>query len=331
MKNITWRPKEKRYIGRKQVNGMTYTVYAKTQLACMKKLNTLIKQVKEENNTIVKQKHSFTFEEYWNKWYKENKYPFIADSTRDEFEILKRKCKPLYNLKLNKITKENLLTFFESLDKNRTKEKVIVQLKSLFTNAVKESVIKNNPFNTIVFKLTKRTPKKAFSYEQQQKILNELRNEEIYPIILFYLITGLRKNELDFKNIENCIDKEKNLLTTINLKSRNREVRYKKIKLTKDAVNLVLCNLNIFHKYNERSLSDAFSSFLKKNNIEGSLVNCRHTFATNSFYLGKDSLIISREMGHTTSQITKDNYIDVDYNLSKEKILKLYNNLYNLS
>lgn len=37
---------------------------------------------------------------------------------------------------------------------------------------------------------------------------------------------------------------------------------------------------------------------------------------------------ISRQMGHSTSQITKDNYTDLDYHLSKEKILKLYNNLY---
>jgi len=257
--------------------------------------------------------------------------PFIADSTREDFEIIKRKCKPLYEIKLSQITKEILLNFFNKLENNRTKEKTIVQLKSLFTNAIKENVIKNNPFNTIVFKITKRKPKQAFSYDQQTKILNNLTNNEIQPIILFYLITGLRKNELDFKNIENCIDKEKLLLTTINLKSRNREVRYKKIKLTKDAVNLVLNNLDTFHKHNERTLSDSFSNFLKSINIKGSLVNCRHTFATNCFYLGKDSLIISREMGHTTSQITKDNYIDIDYNLSKEKILKLYNNLYNLS
>ena len=39
---------------------------------------------------------------------------------------------------------------------------------------------------------------------------------------------------------------------------------------------------------------------------------------------------ISRQMGHSTSQITKDNYTDLDYHLSKEKILKLYNNLYYL-
>ena len=32
--------------------------------------------------------------------------------------------------------------------------------------------------------------------------------------------------------------------------------------------------------------------------------------------------------GCSTSQITKDNYTDLDYHLSKEKILKIYNNLY---
>ena len=32
-------------------------------------------------------------------------------------------------------------------------------------------------------------------------------------------------------------------------------------------------------------------------------------------------------MGHSTSQITKDNHTDLDYHLSREKVLKLYNNL----
>lgn len=34
--------------------------------------------------------------------------------------------------------------------------------------------------------------------------------------------------------------------------------------------------------------------------------------------------------GILKSSRTKDKYIDIDYNLSKEKIIKLYNNLYNL-
>lgn len=200
-------------------------------------------------------------------------------------------------------------------------------LLSFFKYCVLERIIAYNPFTTIVIKNKKYKAKPAFSFEQQKAILEGLDKQEFKPIILFFLVTGLRKNELDFKNIENCID-ENNVLKTINLKGRDRETRYKYIKLTDDAKRLVTDNLDLFHKYTNRKIADHFKSFLTNLNISGSIVNCRHTFATNCFYLGKNPLIISREMGHSTSQITKDNYIDIDYNLNKEKILKLYNNLY---
>lgn len=325
MKNISYRPREKRYIGRKQILNKLITVYGKTQIECLMKLNKKIKEFKSDF-----QLHSFTSGftvlQFWEKWYKENKYPFLSDRSREDYEIVKRKIAPLHNLPLSKLTKEVLLQFFEGLEENRTKEKVYTFLKAMLTIAEKEGKIKRNPFNTIVFKFKKRPPKPSFTFEEQEKILNNLKGKELEPIILTYLTTGLRKNELNFQSIEKDI--KDNILTTVNLKGRDRVVRYKKIKLSEAMVKIIMDNLEIFHKYTARLARDHFKEFLKKLGISGSLVTCRHTFATNCFYLGKDKLLIAREMGHTTSQITDANYIDIDYNLSKEKVLKLYNNLY---
>lgn len=327
MKNISYRPKEKRYIGRKQILNKVITVYGKTQIECLTKLNKKIREFKSDV-----QLHSFTSGftvlQFWEKWYKENKYPFLSDRSREDYEIVKRKIAPIHNLALTKLTKEVLLQFFERVEENRTKEKVYTFLKAMLTIAEKEGKIKRNPFNTIVFKFKKRPPKPAFTFEEQEKILSNLKGKELEPIILTYLTTGLRKNELDFKNIENNI--KDNILTAVNLKGRDRVVRYKKIKLSDAMVKIIMDNLGVFHKYSPGMALDHFKEFLKRLGINGSLVTCRHTFATNCFYLGKDKLIIAREMGHTTSQITDANYIDIDYNLSKEKVLKLYNNLYNL-
>ncbi len=329
MKNITYRPNEKRYIGRKQIHKTIITVYAKTQRECINKLNEKIKQLKLNFEKVPGNSTGPTLLTYWDKWYKQNKEPFIADSTKKDFKYIKQKLEPLFNVKLNKLTKDCILSFLYSLSENRTKEKLTLQLKCMLETAVKERLIKYNPFDTIIFKAKKRPPKPPFTYEEQKLILENLKGKEIEPIILLYLTTGLRKNELDFENIEKNID-DNNILTAINLKGRDRIVRYKKIKLSAQMASLVKEKAEVFHKYTSRRLFDSFDEFLKSQNIKGSVLTCRHTFATNCFYLGKDSLIISREMGHTTSSITKDNYIDIDYNLSKEKILKLYNNLYNL-
>lgn len=331
MKNIIWRPKEKRYIGRKQIDKKVITVYAKTQKECYNKLNLKIKEAKLKLNDIVNTNaNTNTFINCWDKWYKQNKEPFIAESTKDDFKIIKNKLKPLFDINIKNINKDKLLEYFDSLKENRTKDKIVTQLKSFFKYATLARLINYNPFTTIVYKNKKYKAKPAFNYEQQKLILENLKGKPFKPIILFFLITGIRKNEIDFQNIENCINLNNNILTIKNLKGRDRQERYKNIKLSKEGINLVLNNIKIFHEYTNRLIADHFKKFLKDINIQGSIVNCRHTFATNCFYLGKDPLIISREMGHTTSAITKENYIDIDYNLSKEKVLKLYNNLYNL-
>ena len=329
MKNITYRPKEKRYIGRKQINGQIILVYAKTQKECYSKLNNLIKITK--NKLTIEKISSFTVEEYWDKWYKENKEPFIATTTKEDFMIIKRKLSPIFQIKISQLTKEKILFFLNTLQENRTKQKVILQLKSMLDTAVKEHKIKFNPFDTIIIKNTKLKPKPPFNYEEQTKIINNINGKDFEPIILLYLTTGLRLKEMPFNDIEKHLN-DNNILTTINLKGRERgKIRTKQIKLSNNMAEIVRKNINTFHKYKFNTISKSFKKFLNELNIKGSIVNCRHTFATNCFYLGKNELIIAKEMGHSTSQITKDNYINIDYNLTKEKLLKLYNNLYNLS
>lgn len=267
--------------------------------------------------------------QYWDKWYAENKRPFISDGTRKEFELIKKKMQPIWNCRLTELTKENILLFLEGVKENRTKEKLIVQFRSMLDFAVKERKIKYNPFDTIIVRSKRRPPRPPFNYEEQKTILEHLKGKEFEPIILVYLTTGLRKNEMPFKDIEAHIDKN-NILHVQNLKARNREVRYKNIKISDALRELIFANLETFHNNSMKSIYSKFKSFLKSLNIQGSIVTCRHTFATNCFYLEKPELVIAKEMGHSTSQITKDNYINIEYDLSKEKILKLYNNLYNL-
>ena len=89
-------------------------------------------------------------------------------------------------------------------------------------------------------------------------------------------------------------------------------------------------NLDILKKYDDEMCYREFSAIMKELGIKKSIVNLRHTFATNHLYLGTPEFVISKEMGHSTSQITKDNYMNIDFHLNKEKIFKLYNNLYTI-
>lgn len=331
MKNITYRFCDNRYVGRKQINNKRITVYGNTQKECYQNLKDAIKNLKD-NKPIktTNTKNSIKFVEYFDKWYKQNKEPFVVYETQKDILRTRKLSESIHLLPINKITKDILFNLLKTLPSNRTKEKCILYLKAIFKSAVMDNVIKDNPFNNLITLPRKIKTKPAFTYEEQVKILEGLKNSPIRPIILIYLITGMRKNEFNFKSIEKDINLKTQILTARNLKGRNFEIRHKKIKLSQKAISLIMNNLDIIHKYNAENVYREFAKFLEEINIKGSIVTCRHTFATNCFYLGKPQLLISREMGHHSTNITENVYTDIDYNLNKEKIIKLYNNLYNL-
>lgn len=328
LKNINYRFSDKRYVGRKMINGKNYVVYAKTQKDCATKLKEVIKNAYLGIEPKTKKSKSITFIEYWKKWYNENKKPFVTKQTADDIERVKEKVKALHDTTLKAIDKSMLLKLLNRIDEGRPKEKVILYLKACFKTAFAEGIIKANPFANIVIKPRVFKKKPAFTYEEQVKILNRLEKEEIKPIILIYLVTGLRRRELNFQNIDKDLYQDELILKARNLKGRNKIERYKYIKLTKQSFNLIKNNIELLKKYTDETVYRKFAEILKELNIKGSIVNCRHTFATNNFYLENPELFISRQMGHSTSQITKDNYTDLDYHLNKEKICKIYNNLY---
>lgn len=84
--------------------------------------------------------------------------------------------------------------------------------------------------------------------------------------------------------------------------------------LSKQCLNLYLNNKEIFKKYDAETIYRQFKDFLRSIGIKGkSIVNLRHTFATNHFYLGTPDLYISKWMGHSKINITKDVYMSVEY------------------
>lgn len=330
LKNIYYVPTEKRYVGIKHINKVRLCVHAKTQLECHKLLREAIQDFKNKNYNYETKNKAITFENYFLKWFEQDKKPFIVKKTQEDIMRAFNIMAPFHKLTITKIDKDKLLTHFNTLPENTTKGKVILYTKAMFESAVKNRIIKYSPFDTIKTKPKIKKQKYSFTYEEQVKLLEKLKTEEIRPIILLYLITGLRLTELNYSSIEKDINLEQKLLKARNLKGRNFEIRYKYIRMTDKAISLVMSNLDVFHKYNPDSAYREFYRITRELGIEKSIVNLRHTFATNHLYLGTPEYIIAKEMGHSTSQVTRENYMNIDFNLTKDKLLKLYNNLYSI-
>lgn len=326
LKNITYNIKEKRYVGRKQIKKHLIIVHGKTQLECKQKLKEKIDEF--FNNKLVNVKQTITLSSFWDKWYSQDKEPFIAETTKKDILKIHKYLSPILENPINKVNKDMILNFFKTIKDSRIKEKMNLYLKACLKSAVNHGLIKKNPYDIIILAPKSNKHKDALTFEEQEKLFKYIENKKIGIIILIYLLTGLRKSELNFESIEKDINFENKTLKAINLKGRNNATRYKYIRLDSKFISMIMNSLDSIHSFNTEQAYREIYTLMRNLGIKKSVVNLRHTFATNHLYLGTPDYIISKEMGHSTSQITKDNYMNIDFNLNKEKIIKLYNNLY---
>lgn len=324
---ITFRPWDKRYMARQRILGKDIIAYGKTEALCK---SAFIKKYREFCKHPVKNQPKYlTFKQYYERWYKENKEPFVSKETKKDILRVLRQYSPLDNKKLTELNKPTIVEFLFSCKENRVKEKIILYLKAILKCAFQEGLIKSYPFANIVTGARIVKVKKPFSFEEQKLIIENLKDKEIKPLILFYLATGIRKSEFDNKKIDSQIYVEEHIYRPINLKGRNNIERYKEIPMSDECLNLYLNNKELFAKYDAESIYRQFKDFLYEIGIKGkSIVNLRHTFATNHFYLGTPDLCISKWMGHSKVNITKDVYMSVEYRLNTDKIRGLYGSLF---
>ncbi len=324
MKNLRKRA-DNRWEARVSINKHRYPFYGKTQEECLKKYKEFINSLKLKASDL--KKNNLLFKTWMDYWYITYKKPFINQLTASDItRILNNHLVDFYDMPINKITTEYLQVYFNKIPASRTKEKTILYFNACLEKAVNLGKIKKNPFNNFVKEQRIKKIRPSFTYDEQLRILQRLKKEEIEPIILIYLVTGLRKEELDLKNIDKNIDYENKLLKAVNLKQHGK-VEYKYIDLTDATMQMIKNNVHIFKKYTTEKVYRCFKSILDELQINGGIHTLRHTFTTNHYYLGTPDKLVSSWLGHSSIVITKDIYQSIDRTMSKEKVLKLYNNL----
>jgi integrase len=324
MKNITLRA-DGRYMGRKQVNGYRVTVYATTAKQCVEKLKKAIKYAKQNPKT---KKVIYRLYDWLDNWYDTYKAPFVQYKSALQIEAVIKTIKANFdNLSLHELTPNIIQTILNKFPATRQKEIIVLYFNASMQKAEDLNIIEKNPFKAIVRDRKINNKREPFNLRQQQIILNAIKGTDIEAIIYLYLCTGIRKNELNTKNILADIDEEKHILRVKSEKKRNNHDVYREIDITSDLIALVKRNIKSFDT-NTDLIYRKFKQILVDNNIKGSLHNLRHTFATNHYYLGTSAKQVQVWLGHETIELTQNIYTHIDKSITKNDILKLYNNLY---
>lgn len=301
-------------------NKKYYSVYSKNLKELNKKKTQKLKELKEtinNENTII----NFDTLKQWALYWLENfKKPFIKEKTYNEIlnYLNNHIIKYLGDLKLKNINSQILQNFLNQYTKSRTKEIIFLYLNALLQKAQDIGLIKINPLKAVVKDKKIKTNKLSFTLNEQKLILEKL-TEPLKSIILIYLLTGLRKNE-----INQIIEINKDNIKVIKEKSENE---IKTIKLTAQTIKLIKETIN--KKINTDKVSKQFTTFLKENNIQNkTLHTTRHTYSTNNYYLETPIKHLQEFMGHKDIQTTLNIYTNLDDSINKNDLIKLYNNYY---
>ena len=178
-------------------NYSRHYVYGKTQAEVKKKLN------EKKREPSIKHHQILTLQEWVLEFLQKYKKNELKITTFDSYMGMFRKHikdSALGKAKLDKITTEVLQKYYNNKMKNGYSSKTVREIETIINSAlvmaVKLKMIPDNPniYTTIPKKI--KYEAKVLKQEEVKKIIDEAKAEELYPIVVTTVYTGMRKGEV---------------------------------------------------------------------------------------------------------------------------------------
>lgn len=316
-----------RRIERKNKNGTTYrywqgrymlagkqkTLTAKTADECLRRIQEAQKNIPDKPRKVAIKKGSLVA--WLEEWYKKYRAPKIKSSTAKTYEHLISVLREnkLGALQLLEVRTEHLQDFLLSITAANTREKFCDLLNGAFKKAVALDYLRKNPVELVEIPAAKSKPRRAYSFEEQNKMLAELP-PRYAAVFRFLCCSGLRIGEFVALREEN-IDRHRHLMWITESIAANESERTS--PKTESSVRAVPYLDDLFDdiklgSYTYNGVKKAFKTALNKSGITGVFIhNTRHTFSSLCYHYGIQDKYIQAWLGHSTVSMTLDTYTHI--------------------
>ena len=296
----------------------------------------LIEKVREEKQNHKKQvqKETMTFVKWCLRWLEVYKQDLRLSSQKRYKQIIQKYIQPFFKeTALKKVNQEQVQQFVNSLVGERNKEYAFLTVRQALKQAFINKKISEDISSMLVKpKRHRRIRRTAMSLVEQQELMRVLKEYEpnVRMFILFSIILGTRRSEtMRFK-----LNDINELTNRIHIKGTKTYGADRNIKITNEMITLLKNNAerseseNYFY-YNPDYYTKKIQEIYAKAKIrDKTLHDLRHTCATNLLYLGMPDKFRQQYLGHANIVMTNDVYTNLQDDITKDGLLKLYNNLY---
>ena len=157
------------------------------------------------------------------------------------------------------------------------------------------------------------TKHKPFT-DNEIAILWGMQQNDLIKIILIWLYTGLRPNELFITERDNIHLKENYFITGSKTESgKNRIIPiHKKIKPIIEYFYLKEKMFNIYEKTDYNKIKREFNKIMNQLDMEHTPYDCRHTFITKMKKANANEYLLKRIVGHSIKDLTERTYTHRD-------------------
>ena len=329
--SVTYREKDKRYMGRFYFLGQRYYVYGKSETEAWNKIRAKrkeLKEVKREDNTISKNMALNTWFDFWSENFKKQE---VRESTYSKInENYDRYIRDtIGKKKINSIDYITVQQFINGLNAYTPKKKCMEILSQLFNLLVKEKYITKDPMNMVIMPIKNKESKvidkknKIITSTEEGVIFESLKEKDMYYYaIKFILYTGLRRGEtlgliwknVDLDNNKIYIDRQyNNAVKKITEPKTPNSVRY--VPLLPEAREVLLDLTKEPHFDNDfvfpklQRLTQRTSYLSNKLGIHFTVHTLRHTFASRLYAAGVSDKAIQDILGHEKVDTTLNVYV----------------------
>lgn len=268
---------------------------------------------------------AFKLHEWLDLWIQTYKSPKVSARYLSLMKsVIKVHIKPnLPNIPLDELSALQIQQAMNAIKFSRTKESFYAILHESAQKALDLGFCEKNFMRGVERHIHRRTPRKAFTSEQQEMFVKTASTMPFGALYLFQLYSGARPGEalrmkwsfLDYKNNTIFIDGTKNVYA-------KRTIPF--FQKLKDVLSTVPKENEKIFPIGHNEAAQRFNDILKAANLSGFDQYClRHTFCTRLSQIGIDIKTIAAIVGHNDTRTTEQFYIENQsehINLMKSKI-----------